>query len=89
MADKTLSTPQRSKGPFHACPGAGRATGSWWPAGSLASVQPNAISAPSPALSWRLCGRRRGSEVCVTHVDMYTHTNTGAAVFTINHVGAG
>ncbi|TNN85686.1 hypothetical protein EYF80_003933 [Liparis tanakae] len=36
MADKTLSTPQRSEGPFHAYPGAVRAAGSWWPAGSLA-----------------------------------------------------
>ncbi|KAM7373161.1 hypothetical protein PAMP_008037 [Pampus punctatissimus] len=43
MADKTLSTPQRSEGPFHACPGAGRAAESWWPAGSLDPVQSNAI----------------------------------------------
>lgn len=38
MADKTLSAPQRSEGPFHACPWAGRAAESWWPAGSLALV---------------------------------------------------
>lgn len=46
MADKKLSAPQRSEGPFHACPWAGRAAGSWWPAGSSApcSLTPSALS---------------------------------------------
>lgn len=38
MADKTLSTPQRSERSFHACPGAGRTAESWWPAGPLAPL---------------------------------------------------
>lgn len=46
MLDKTLSTPWRTEGPFHACPGAGRATRSWWPAGrGPSSLMSSALSA--------------------------------------------
>lgn len=38
--------------------GLGGATGSWWPAGSLAPVQPNA---------------GRMGRVCATHVSLYTY----------------
>lgn len=90
MADKTLSTPQRSEGLFHACPAAGRAAESWWAAGSLAPVQPNAINALRPL--WAV-GRMetQGCKVCVTHVDMCTHTYTcmGAPVFSINLIQEG
>ncbi|KAK5911266.1 hypothetical protein CgunFtcFv8_005460 [Champsocephalus gunnari] len=70
MADKTLSTPQRSEGPFHACPG-GRGVllggGCWELVASwfLAPVQPNAISTAArfelPALR-----RHRGQGLCDT-----------------------
>lgn len=82
MADKTLSTPQRSEEPFHACPEAGRAAGSWWPAGSLALVQPNAISAPCSL--WAAgCMETPGCKICVTHVSMYTHTHTWQHLFLV------
>lgn len=80
MADKTLSTPQRSEGPFHACPGAGRAAESWWPAGSLAPVQPNAISAQS----CRPYGDTGVQGLCDTH----TCTYMVAPVFSINRSSA-
>lgn len=67
MADKSLSTPQRSEGPFHACPGAGRAAESWWPAGSLAPLQPNAISTLRPLWAAGRMGTQ-GCRVCVTQV---------------------
>lgn len=75
MADKTLSTPQRSEGPFHACPGAGRAAESWWPAGSLAPVQPNAVSTLRPLWAAGRMGTQ-GCRVYVTHVGTYTHMYT-------------
>lgn len=62
MADKKLSAPQRSEGPFHACPWAGRAAGSWWPAGSSASR----ILTPSAHQHWA-AGRM------VTHACVLTH----------------
>ncbi len=89
MADKTLSAPQRSEGPFHACPGAERAAESWWPAGSLAPVQPNAVSTLSALSCWRM--ETQGCRVCVTHVGMYTHIHTyrGAPVFSVKPSSAG
>lgn len=60
MADKKLSAPQRSEGPFHACPWAVRAAESWWPAGSLAapcSLMPSALSVCFELLGvWRHMG---------------------------------
>lgn len=72
MADKTLSTPQRSEGPFHASPWAKTAAESWWPAGPLdpCSLMPSAASA---------CGvETRGHRGCVTHMGAPTNTHADA-----------
>lgn len=67
MADKTLSTPQRSEGPFHACSWAETAAESWWPAGPLdpCSLMPSA----APACVWNSSGGGCG---CMTHMQRHT-----------------
>lgn len=69
MADKTLSTPQRSEGPFHASSWAKTAAESWWPAGPLhpCSLMPSAVSACSLD-TMGCCG-------CVTHMGAPTNTH--------------
>lgn len=74
MADKTLSAPQRSEGPFHACSWAKTAAESWWPAGPLdpCSLMPSA----APACVWKHSGG--GLQLCDTC------TNTHADVRSIS-----
>lgn len=69
MADKTLSTPQRSEGPFHASSWAKTAAESWWPAGPLhpGSLMPSAVSACSLQTAG-FCGG-------VTHMGVPTNTH--------------